>query len=730
MNLYHMLPSIPWPAALFVLVVALAVIARIQMRRTAIALAERKRTEQLLEESELRFRILTRATNEAVWDWNMETDSVWWNRNVQTLFGYDEEAVGIASVWRNQNVHPDDRERIVTSLQARVQRNEDFWSGEYRFRRADGSYADIFDRGYILRDHNGRATRMIGSMMDVTKRKREMELARARDAALESARLKSQFLANMSHEIRTPMNSIIGMTDILLHTDLASEQREFVEIVRMSGESLLTIINDILDFSKIEAGKLKFEMLDFEPRTAVEEVITMLLEQTHAKKLQLSWHVDSNVPSGVCGDPGRLRQVLTNIISNAIKFTPQGEIKVRATKETESDTHVVLRFEVADTGIGVPEEARACLFQPFSQVDASTTRKYGGTGLGLAICKQLVNLMGGQIGCDSVPEKGSSFWFTARFEKPSRTAALEGISLTTDPKAVNARQRLPTAVRHRKRVLIAEDNPFNQKVVLRQVREMGFGADAVANGIEVVEALNRISYDLVLMDCQMPEMDGYECSAEIRRREDHMKHVPIIAMTAHVMKEDRDKCLAAGMDDFLSKPVRVAHLESVLIRWLTGSAETMAMAIEAAATALSDSAANRPNKDAPGSEPPATESSGPPVDLEILTELAGDNEERLQELADRYVRQTSEQLLTLRDTIATGAAPDVKRIAHSAAGSSAMCGMKPMVALLRELERMGQTNQLAAAPHAHSEAEKEFARIKQFLDARLESAGMPELVNS
>jgi PAS domain S-box-containing protein len=722
-----MAPSILWPVALFVLAVVLVIVTRIQMRRTAVALAERKRIEQLLEESELRFRILTRATNEAVWDWNMESDSVWWNRNVQTLFGYDEEVVGATSVWRNENVHPDDRERIVNSLQAHMRRNEDFWSGEYRFRRADGSYADIFDRGYILRDHNGRAIRMIGSMMDVTKRKREMELARARDAALESARLKSQFLANMSHEIRTPMNSIIGMTDILLHTDLTSEQREFMEIVRMSGESLLTIINDILDFSKIEAGKLKFETLDFEPRTAVEETIMMLQEQSHVKKLQLSWFVDPNVPSAVCGDPGRLRQVLTNLVSNAIKFTPGGEIKVRATKEMESDTHVVLRFEVADMGIGVPEEARACLFQPFSQVDASTTRRYGGTGLGLAICKQLVNLMAGQIGCDSVPEKGSTFWFTARFEKPSRPAAPGGVSLAADPKVVDARRRLPAATRHRRRVLIAEDNPYNQKVVLRQVREMGFGADAVANGIEVMEALNRISYDLVLMDCQMPEMDGYECSAEIRRREDHMKHVPIIAMTAHVMKEDRDKCLAAGMDDFLSKPVRVAHLEDVLVRWLAGSAERMVIE---AAPASSDSAADRPGADALEGEPPETESSYPPVDLEIFMELAGNNEDRLQELADRYVRQTAEQLLKLRDAIATGVAPDVKCIAHSAAGSSAMCGMKPMVALLRELERMGQANQLAAAPRAYSKAEKEFARIKQFLDARFESAGTPELVNS
>ena len=704
---------------LAVLAGGLGMVVRRQAQRIATTTAERKRAEQLLEDSDLRFRILTRATNEAVRDWDIDADSVWWNRNVQTLFGYEEEKIGLASDWWSQNVHPDDREHVVASLQARVRSNEDFWSGEYRFRRADGSYADIFDRGYILRNQDGRAVRMIGSMMDMTKRKREMELARARDAALESARLKSQFLANMSHEIRTPMNSVIGMTDILLHTELTPEQREFVEIVRMSGESLLTIINDILDFSKIEAGKLTFEMLDFEPRTAIEEVMTILQEQTHAKKLQLSSFIDADVPVTVCGDPGRLRQVLTNLISNAVKFTSEGEIRIRATKETESDTHVVLRFEVADTGIGVPEEARACLFQPFSQVDASTTRKYGGTGLGLAICKQLVDLMAGQIGCDSVPDQGSTFWFTVRFEKPCEAMSISGISPGTAPKPANPTPpQLLEGVRKRTRILVAEDNAFNQKVVLRQVREMGLGADAVANGLEVLEALRRIPYDLILMDCQMPEMDGYECAAEIRRQEDNARHVPIIAMTAHVMKQDRDKCLAAGMDDFLSKPVRVAHLEGVLTQWLIGSATT---AVAEASDASADSPECLSGAGDKRNDQTDDQSPSPPVDMEIFMELAGHDARRQEELEDRYLRQTSEQLTKLRDAIAVGAAPDVKRIAHSATGSSAMCGMNPLVALLRELDRMGQMGQLADAPRVYAEVKDEFARIEQFFRARGET---------
>jgi CheY-like chemotaxis protein/HPt (histidine-containing phosphotransfer) domain-containing protein len=367
---------------------------------------------------------------------------------------------------------------------------------------------------------------------------------------------------------------------------------------------------------------------------------------------------------------------------------------------------VVLRFEVTDSGIGIPEEARACLFLPFSQVNGSTTRKYGGTGLGLAICKQLVNLMAGEIGCDSVANEGSTFWFTARFEKPSPALSPREISSERIQKPVNPpAARLPEDVRRRTRILIAEDNAFNQKVVLRQVREMGFGADAVASGIEVLEALDRVPYDLVLMDCQMPEMDGYACAAEIRRRENNAGHIPIIAMTAHVMPADRDKCLAAGMDDFLSKPVRVAHLEQVLTRWLTRSATT------------APGEASVPPTNSPDAPVPS-----PSVDWEIFRELSGSDATRLRELSERYLRQTTEQFAKLHDAIATGAAPDVKRIAHSAAGSSAICGMNPMVALLRELERMGQMGQLADAPRVYARVKDEFARIAQFFRDHIEAA--------
>ena len=667
----------------------------------------RKRAEETLRESDLRFRIVARATNEAVWDWNMAKQSVWWNHGVQTLFGYSEEQISPARDWWIQNIHPDDRERVLTSVQVRVESSEDFWSAEYRFRRADGSHAAIFDRGYILRDRNGRAERMIGAMQDITEHKRELETAQSRDAALQSARLKSQFLANMSHEIRTPMNSVIGMTGLLLNTELTEEQREFAEAVRLSGEALLTIINDILDFSKIEAGKLTFEMVNFNVRETIGEVIQLLGEQAQAKKLTLATSVAPDLPAVIIGDPGRLRQVLTNLTGNAIKFTREGEVTIRAAKVSETVTHSVIRFEVADTGIGIPEKGRAGLFEPFFQVDASTSRRYGGTGLGLAICKQLVQLMDGQLGVESQNGKGSMFWFTARFEKATAPAANGHSDPATDHVAHPVGLPAVTEKIHKRgRILVAEDNALNQKVIIHQLQQMGHSVDAVASGVEVVEALQQIPYDLILMDCQMPEMDGYAATAEIRRREGDAKHTPIIAMTAHVMKEDQDKCLAAGMDDFLSKPVRVARLEKILAHWLSQPHDNPNELVGAMDKRVQDVLALL-------DQPVVTRSFGP-VDMEIFGEVAG-GAQRQHELAERYLLQASDQLAKLAAAIDAGAANEVKHVAHSVAGSSAMCGMVDIVPLLRELERMGHENNLIKAAGAYTKVKEEFERITVFL---------------
>jgi CheY-like chemotaxis protein len=329
----------------------------------------------------------------------------------------------------------------------------------------------------------------------------------------------------------------------------------------------LTLINDILDFSKVEAGKLELETLDFDLPVAMEEAGEIVAAKAAGKDLQFSCAVEPDVPSMLRGDPGRLRQILINLANNAIKFTEQGEVSVRASLQSENDTHATVRFSVSDTGIGIEDERLDKLFHSFSQVDASTTRKYGGTGLGLAICKQLVNLMGGQIGLDSQPGQGSTFWFTIPIEKQS-DHALSDSAGDRDPEKT-PKIDVPRDSLRKLRILIAEDNSVNQILALRLVQnKLGCNADAVANGAEALEALERIDYDVVFMDCQMPEMDGYEATQAIRDLNVPVinHNVIIIAMTANAMKGDREKCLDAGMDDYIAKPINSQSLTDAIMR--------------------------------------------------------------------------------------------------------------------------------------------------------------------
>lgn len=681
---------------------------------------EQEEINAKLRRSEERFHLAARATNDSVWDWDVVANDCWLAENLYTayeLIKNDNEPP--LETWKNA-IHPEDSQRVMQEIGDLFAGGGTFWSSAYRFRRGDGTYAFVFDRGYVLRDASGKPLRMIGAMQDVTLQKlSEVAQERARQAAEEANLAKSDFLANMSHEIRTPLNGIIGMTELALETPLSREQKEYLVAIDRSALALLNVVNDVLDFAKVEANKLDFDSAEVDLREVVEELTRLTSVTAHRKGLELNVRIDPQVPLYVLGDSGRIRQVLLNLIANAVKFTPMGEVNVflECVKLSQASAHI--RFAVQDSGIGIPKQKLEAVFEKFVQGDTSTRRNYGGTGLGLAISTTMVEKMGGHIRLMSEEGKGSTFSFDLEFPLPEGAAstrpplqpvpkfaeisvlvvddnatnrkilvdtlrswgmkvssAVDGLHalgmmreakergdgfelLLTDSKmpkmdgfelasvvkndpamagttilmltsdnqrgdisrckkvgievylvkpvrqaellqAINgvlgrsssasAQEVMvvaPAAMETRRslRVLVAEDNPINQMMAVRILEKEGHLVTVAENGGAAVRLVNSERFDLVLMDVQMPDMDGFEATAAIRASEkEHVANIPIVAMTAHAMKTYAKKCIDAGMDGYVSKPIRRAELARALLEF----AHPVTAAVEAPAGRFHD----------------------------------------------------------------------------------------------------------------------------------------------
>lgn len=541
----------------------------------------RDRMDQTVKDSERRLQATIEGTRVATWEWNLKTDEIRVNDRWAEMIGYSLQELSPLTIktWEN-SVHPEDLIEAKARIQMHLSGELDYYECEFRRKHRDGHWIWVLDRGRIYeRDKEGSALLMSGTHADISRRKNtELKLIRtnerlrnaieeanrnASEAAMANA-AKSQFLANMSHEIRTPMNGIIGMSNLLLDTQLDEEQEEYAAAVQECGETLLHLINEILDFSKIEAGQMQLQSIEFNLEELLQDLHSLLRMRAESKGIKLKTTVDSRIPGTLLGDPGRLRQILSNLTDNAIKFSDSGSIRTEVALLGEEADSIDLKFSVKDNGPGITPENHHLLFKTFSQIDTTSTRQHGGTGLGLAICKQLVERMGGQIGVISEAGQGATFWFELRVALPSALEKEFATEVGTDEAPPASKLKRQASI------LLAEDNPISQRVVSVMLEKMGGSVDIAADGQEALKALQSKDYDLVLMDIQMPNLDGIETTRKIRTGNGSLKNpdVPIIALTAYAMVGDADRFIQKGMNDYLSKPLKPEALLNTVNKYL------------------------------------------------------------------------------------------------------------------------------------------------------------------
>jgi len=774
-------------------------------------------TEEKLRLSEGRYREVTDIPGWFIWESTLEGQMIYLSDRYKEILGHTvEEGVTKAAF---ACVVPEDAVMTSAKFFYAMQKRQRFNNLEFRAQTKDGRIIWMTSRGAPMYDKNGKISGYRGVCEEITEHKRiQQELISTRDTAETANKAKSEFLANMSHEIRTPMNAVVGMTGLLLGTDLNAEQRNYAQTIRQSADTLLTIINDILDFSKIESGKLELENHAFDLAMLVEEAMDCVALQAGEKGLEVHWHIAPELPPGFEGDATRLRQILVNLLSNAVRFTAQGDVSIKVERaENEGGDHFVL-FSVWDTGIGIPADKVNRLFQSFSQVDASTTRKFGGTGLGLAISRKLAELMGGRIWVESEEGKGSGFhvavplqealppkplvpnpilksksfliavthpgvrlmieafvqrWgmdavlvgsaaeaqkklrssqtfhaalieenfsgeagkalvqemrrnrgsgapcilmsslrqqaaygsdklppgFVACIAKPVHRQELHDILATSfkggkvSSKLLRSTSRIDPGFGQRRpmRILLAEDNIINQKVATRILSQMGYRPDVVQNGVEVIQALERQKYDVILMDIQMPDMDGLEATRQIRKRWTGQNRVWIIAMTANAMDSDRDMCLDAGMDGYLSKPVRIEALEKELVR--------------------------------------SSENIGQVVDFGVLSrfgEMTGSGSEAVRELVDIFAEETPVALQQIRADIKAKRGQGIHIQAMQLASACSNFGAERMQLVCASLQNAGKASDFAMATEFADRLQKEFELVKSTLEEFIKTSAAKE----